>query len=229
MAEPFRISVLISGGGTTLKNLIDVRSKGALTAEIAQVISNNPDAGGLQFAKAANLKTAVFDHRQFDELSAFSETIFAQCRAGQTDLVVMAGFLRRVMIPADFVNRVINIHPSLIPAFCGKGHYGHRVHQAVIEYGCKVSGCTVHFVDDHYDHGPIIAQRTVPVFSDDSPATLASRVFAQECQIYPEVVNWIAAGSVCNQRSARHRCWQFGRWLESVPWSSLGSFRDHNC
>ena len=108
----------------------------------------------------------------------------------------MGGFLRRVAIPADFVNRVINIHPSLIPAFCGKGHYGSRVHQAVIDYGCKISGCTAHFVDDDYDHGPIIAQRTVPVFADDTSDELAKRVFEQECEIYPDVINWIADGAV---------------------------------
>lgn len=202
MAEPFRISVLISGSGTTLKNLIEVKAKRELAAEIIQVISNNPGAGGLMYAHEAKLKSSIVNHRQYADARRFSEVMFKHCRDSQTDLVVMAGFLRRLMIPTDFANRVINIHPSLIPAFCGKGHYGHRVHEAVINYGCKISGCTVHFVDDQYDHGPIIAQRTVPVLNDDTPKTLAARVFAQECQVYPEVINQIAAGTV--SVSGRH-------------------------
>jgi phosphoribosylglycinamide formyltransferase-1 len=196
MAQPFRICVLISGGGTTLKNLIDEKSKGELRADIVQVISNNPEAVGLQFALDANLETQIINHRDFRGVQPFSDTIFDQCRTVQADLVVMAGFLRRLVIPTDFANRVINIHPSLIPAFCGKGHYGQRVHEAVIQNGCKISGCTVHFVDDHYDHCPIIAHRTVPVLDDDTPDTLAKRVFVQECQVYPEVINWIAAQAV---------------------------------
>lgn len=196
MPDPFRITVLISGGGTTLKNLIDKQISGSFSAEIVKVVSNNPNAAGLQFAHDAKIETAIVDHRQHANLAEFSELIFGHCRAAKSNLVVMGGFLRRVAIPADFVNRVINIHPSLIPAFCGKGHYGGRVHRAVIEYGCKLSGCTVHFVDDHYDHGPIIAQRTVPVFAGDTPEQLAQRVFDQECEIYPEVVNLIAAGGV---------------------------------
>ena len=98
----------------------------------------------------------------------------------------MGGFLKHVLIPADFENRVVNIHPALIPAFCGQGFYGHRVHEAVLDAGAKMSGCTVHFVDNVYDHGPIILQRTVPVLDDDTPDTLAARVFAAECEAYPE-------------------------------------------
>ena len=196
MPDPFRISVLISGGGTTLKNLIIKKARQELAAEMVEVISNNPTAAGIEFAAAANIPTTIVDHRQHRDLDQFSELIFDRCRSTGVDLVVMGGFLRRVRIPADFENRVINIHPSLIPAFCGKGLYGRRVHEAVLEYGCKISGCTVHFVDDHYDHGPIIAQRTVPAFSSDSPETLAKRVFEKECELLPEVINWIAAGKV---------------------------------
>jgi folate-dependent phosphoribosylglycinamide formyltransferase PurN len=106
----------------------------------------------------------------------------------------MAGFLKHVPIPPDFENRVTNIHPALIPAFCGHGFYGRRVHEAVLQYGAKISGCTVHFVDNDYDHGPIILQRTVPVRGDDTPESLAARVFEQECIAYPEAINLIAAG-----------------------------------
>ena len=106
----------------------------------------------------------------------------------------MGGWLKLVVIPDDFQNRVMNIHPALIPAFCGKGFYGHRVHEAVLEYGAKISGCTVHFVDNQYDHGPIILQRTVDVLTDDTPDTLAARVFAAECEAYPEALRLFAAG-----------------------------------
>jgi len=196
MPDQFKITVLISGGGTTLKNLIEHRSINQLSAEIALVVSNNPQAGGLRFAADADVPAAVIDHKAFDDVDSFSRAVFDQCREAKTDLVVMGGFLRRLKIPTDFTNRVINIHPSLIPAFCGKGHYGSRVHRAVLEYGCKVSGCTVHFVDDHYDHGPIIAQKTVLVKNDDTAETLARRVFAKECEVYPQVINSIAHGKV---------------------------------
>ena len=108
----------------------------------------------------------------------------------------MGGFLKRVTIPDDFANRVTNIHPGLIPAFCGQGFYGHRVHEAVLEYGAKLSGCTVHFADNQYDHGPIILQRAVPVLDDDTPDALAARVFEAECEAYPEALRLIAAGRV---------------------------------
>ena len=108
----------------------------------------------------------------------------------------MGGFLKRVTIPEDFANRVVNIHPALVPAFCGEGFYGHRVHEAVLEYGAKLSGCTVHFADNQYDHGPVILQRAVPVLDDDTPETLAARVFEAECEAYPEAIRLIAAGRV---------------------------------
>ena len=196
MLKPFSISVMISGGGTTLKNLIDHYDHGELDAQIAQVISNKPDAGGLQYAADAGIDCEIVDHREYDSVGSFSQAIFDAARGAGVDLVVMGGFLRRVAIPKDFENRVINIHPSLIPAFCGKGNYGRRVHQAVVDYGCRVSGCTVHFVDDQYDHGPIIAQSTVEVKAEDSAESLAARVFEAECELYPRVINAIAGGKV---------------------------------
>ena len=127
---------------------------------------------------------------------AYSEAVFGACRAANADWVIMGGYLTHVLIPADFDNRVLNIHPALIPAFCGKGFYGHRVHEAVLEYGAKISGCTVHFVDNEYDHGPIILQRVVPVLDDDTPETLARRVFAAECEAYPEAIRLISGGRI---------------------------------
>lgn len=196
MLKPFNISVMISGGGTTLKNLIDRYDRSELDVQIVQVIASKPTAGGLQFAAAAGIESQVVDHRDYGSVESFSKAIFDSARSAGVDLVVMGGFLKRVAIPEDFVNRVINIHPSLIPAFCGKGSYGRRVHQAVVDYGCKVSGCTVHFVDDHYDHGPIIGQSTVEVNAGDSAETLAAKVFEAECELYPQVINAIATGKV---------------------------------
>ena len=196
MAGGFSIAVLISGGGTTLQNLIELRRQGDLTVEIGQVISSSEQAKGNRFAVDANIPLLVLPRQQFPAPEQLSERLFEACRQAGADLVVAAGFLRRLVIPADFENRVINIHPSLIPAFCGKGFYGMRVHESVIEYGCKLSGCTVHFVDNEYDHGPIIAQQTVDVAPDDSAQSLQQRVFAEEYKIYPTVIEQIAAGRV---------------------------------
>jgi formyltetrahydrofolate-dependent phosphoribosylglycinamide formyltransferase len=194
MHHPIRLAVLLSGGGTTLQNLIDRIADGRLRAEIAQVISNVPDAYGLERARQAGLRTAIVDRRQAGSREEFSRRIFELCRQAEAQLVVMAGFLQIVTIPEDFTNRVINIHPALIPAFRGKGYYGHRVHEAVLAYGAKVSGCTVHFADNEYDHGAIILQRSVPVRDDDTPDTLAARVFEQECEAYPEAIQLFAEG-----------------------------------
>ena len=146
-ANPLRLVVLISGGGTTLRNLIEKIAAGQLDARIALVISSNGAAGGLQFAREAGIPAQAIERRAFDSNEAFSEAIFAACRSVAPDLIVMGGFLKLIVIPDDFENRVVNIHPALIPAFCGQGFYGRRVHEAVLEYGAKLSGCTVHFVE----------------------------------------------------------------------------------
>jgi phosphoribosylglycinamide formyltransferase-1 len=195
-ANPFRIAVLISGGGTTLKNLIEKIEAGCLRVEIALVVSSSPTARGLQYAADAGIPAEVVEAKQFLSQEAFSDCVFAHCRKAAADLVVMAGFLKRVTVPGDFINRVLNIHPGLIPAFCGQGFYGHRVHQAVLDYGAKLSGCTVHFADNQYDHGPVILQRAVPVLDDDTAETLAARIFEAECAAYPEAIQLIAEGRV---------------------------------
>jgi phosphoribosylglycinamide formyltransferase-1 len=195
-SPPFRIAVLISGGGTTLRNFIDKIRAGQLPVEIALVVSSSPTARGLQFARDAGIPIAVIERKGFATQDDFSRAIFDHCRGARADLVVMGGFLKRVTIPADFTNRVVNIHPALVPAFCGDGFYGHRVHEAVLAYGAKLSGCTVHFADNQYDHGPVILQRAVPVLDDDAPETLAARVFEAECEAYPEALRLIAAGRV---------------------------------
>lgn len=195
-AEPLRLAVLISGGGTTLRNLLERIEADRLAAQVVTVISSNPAARGLEFARAAGIPAHVVERSSYADLAAFSEAIFAPCRDADAQLVAMAGFLKLVEIPPDFAGRVLNIHPSLIPAFCGQGFYGHRVHEAVLAYGCKVSGCTVHFVDNVYDHGPIVLQRAVDVRDDDTPKSLAERVFAAECEAFPKAIALYAAGKL---------------------------------
>jgi len=194
--SPLTLAVLISGGGTTLRNLLGKIEAGELDARIDLVVSSNPKARGLEFAREAGIKIEVLEQKRFATLAAYSQAVFDACRTSQCDIVVMAGFLKFVTIPADFEFRVVNIHPGLIPAFCGLGFYGHHVHQAVLDYGAKLSGCTVHFVDNQYDHGPIILQRAVPVLDDDTADTLAARVFAAECEAFPEALRLIGAGRV---------------------------------
>lgn len=195
-AKPLGLAVLISGGGTTLKNLLARIAAGQLAAEVLIVISSNPQARGLEYARAAGIRTAVLERNSFPTTAEYSQAVFDHASQSGAWLVVMAGFLKHVLIPEGFANRVVNIHPALIPAFCGQGFYGHHVHEAVLEYGAKISGCTVHFVDNQYDHGPILMQRHVPVLDDDTPDTLAARVFEAECQAYPEALSLIAAGRV---------------------------------
>jgi phosphoribosylglycinamide formyltransferase-1 len=190
------IAVLISGGGTTLRNLLQKIAAGSLPVEIRLVISSNPDARGLAFASQATIPTLVVEKKKSTSDEDFSRAVFEPCRAAGVKYVVMGGFLKHVPIPPDFENRVINIHPALIPAFCGKGMYGLAVHQAVIDYGAKLTGCTVHFVDNEYDHGPVILQRAVEVRNDDSPESLAARVFEAECEALPEALKLLAGGKV---------------------------------
>lgn len=190
------IAVLISGGGTTLRNLIDKIQAGTLPVEIRLVISSNPQAKGLEFAAAAGIRSLVVEKKKSISAEQYREAIFGPCREAGVRVVVMGGFLKHVLIPPDFENRVVNIHPSLIPAFCGQGMYGHHVHEAVLAAGAKTSGCTVHFVDNQYDHGPIILQREVAVLPGDTPDTLQSRVFAAECEALPEALRLLATGRV---------------------------------
>lgn len=190
--SPLRIAVLISGGGTTLANLIRRAEVGRLDVEFSLLISSNPQAGGLLLAKNASIPQQIVERKQFASTSEFSDTIFDLCRKTDVDLIVMGGFLKHVLVPSDFENRVMNIHPALIPSFCGGGYYGQHVHEAVLKSGVKVSGCTVHFVDNEYDHGPIILQRTVPVRDSDTPTDLAKRVFKEECDAYPTAITLYA-------------------------------------
>jgi phosphoribosylglycinamide formyltransferase-1 len=195
-----KLAVLISGSGRTLKNFIDLAGGGGLPIDIRLVISSSAKAGGLKFAEEAGIPTKVVLRSDFAHggagTEAFGAEIFSACRAVGIDYVAMAGFMKLAPLPPDFAGRVVNIHPSLIPAFCGHGMYGDHVHKAVLEAGVKVTGCTVHFVDNEYDHGPIIWQQPVPVFDDDTADTLGKRVFEIEKEAYPHVLKLLADGRV---------------------------------
>jgi formyltetrahydrofolate-dependent phosphoribosylglycinamide formyltransferase len=192
--RPLRLGVLISGGGSTLQNFLDRIAAGDLPAQVALVIASQAHCGGVDRARRADLACEIVERRSFADVAEFSNAIFDLSRAARVDLVTLAGFLSLIEVPDDFQFRVMNIHPALIPAFCGQGFYGHRVHEAVLERGAKVSGCTVHFADNHYDHGPIILQRCVSVHEGDTAEALARRVFAAECEAYPEAIRLFAAG-----------------------------------
>lgn len=203
MTEPvqalprLRVGVLISGGGTTLVNFLKEREAGRLDIDIPVVLADR-ECTGIAKAVQVGIPCEVIPRRSFESTAAFSRAVFNRLRASKADLVTLAGFLARVDVPPDFHRRVMNIHPSLIPAFCGKGMYGHHVHEAVIARGCKVSGCTVHYADSEYDHGPIISQTCVPVLDSDTPETLAARVFEAECSAYPEAVRDFMFTRICS-------------------------------
>jgi len=191
-AMPLRLAVLLSGSGRTLENLLDCVVGGRLAGTVKTVVSSRPEVRGVKIAAQAGIPVVVLPPRG-RPVADWSRDIFAACRDARADLVVMAGFLHLVEIPADFAGRVINIHPSLLPAFGGKGCHGIHVHRAVLDRGCTVSGCTVHIVDGEYDHGRILLQEAVPVLADDTPESLAARVFAAECRLLPEAINRFAA------------------------------------
>lgn len=194
--SPLRIAVLISGAGTTLRNLIEKIASDELDAHIRLIVASTFNAPGLQYGEKGNIPISVIDRGEFHSRRKFSDAVFERCRQAQVDMVVLAGFLRQLVVPEDFVNRVVSIHPALMPSFCGKGFFGHHVHEAVLQCGVKLSGCTIHFVDNQYDHGPIVMQRVVPVLEGDTPKTLAARVLQAECEAYPDVLSLIAAGRI---------------------------------
>lgn len=199
---PMRCVALISGGGRTVLNLLDRQAKGDLNIEIPLAIANR-DCSGIEKLKARDVPVEQIPRKGLPSAAAHSELIFQRIRDSRADAVLLAGYLARLVIPTDYEMRVINIHPALIPAFSGHGMYGEHVHAAVIERGCKVSGCTVHLCDNEYDHGPILVQHTVPVLESDTPDSLAARVFEAECEAFPEALRLLMSGPVLveNQRA----------------------------
>jgi len=193
MNPPIRLAVCVSGEGTTLQNLIQrIRSR-RLKAEIVQVVASRPRIGAIARAEAAGIPLALANYHARSR-AEFSASVFDPIRHSKSDLVILGGFLSLLTIPPTYKGRVINVHPSLIPAFCGRGYYGSKVHQSVLESGVKLSGCTVHFVDETYDNGPIILQRAVPVLEGDTVEMLADRVFNEECKALPDAISLYAEG-----------------------------------
>lgn len=189
-----RLAVLLSGGGTTLQNLIDGIGDGTLPASIVVVIASRGDAGGIERARAHGIPAVVVARTDYPDVDRFNDALHAALDGYAFDLVVLGGFLSVFQLRGRYTQRVMNIHPALIPAFSGKGFYGKKVHRAVIESGVKITGCTVHFADDEYDHGPIILQGAVEVRDDDTPETVAARVHELENRLYPEAIRLFAAG-----------------------------------
>ena len=181
-----KIAVLVSGTGRHLENLCRLDAEGALGGTVSLCISSKPGVLALERAAAASVPNVVLEKSGSEDDESYGSRIFEEIRRADADTVVLAGFLKKLWIPEDYRGRVINIHPSLLPAFGGKGFYGHRVHSAVLARGCQVSGCTVHLVDEVYDNGPILVQRWCPVQPDDSADTLAARVFDEELRALPE-------------------------------------------
>ena len=187
------LGILVSGSGTNLQAILDAVASGKLRSKIGVVLSNVATAKALDRAKAAGVETAVVDHKAYPSREAFDASVVEVLRAKGVDCVVLAGFMRLVtpVLLDAFKNRVVNIHPALLPAFPGV----HGQKQA-LDYGVRVSGCTVHFVDAGMDTGPIIAQATVPVLDDDTEDTLKARILEQEHALLPEVLQWISDGRV---------------------------------
>jgi phosphoribosylglycinamide formyltransferase-1 len=187
-----KAAVLLSGSGTTLENLFEKVQEGRLPIEIAVVVSSRSDAYGLERARKRGVPAYVFRRRDYGGPDEYAEAVFRPVRESGAEIVALAGFMVMIGIPSDYRNRVMNIHPALLPSFGGKGMYGHHVHEAVIARGCKVSGCTAHLVDEQYDHGPIVMQKAVPVLEDDTPESLAERVQSAEREVYPEALRALA-------------------------------------
>ena len=190
---PVRVAVLLSGSGTSLENLFERIDARDLPARIAVVVASRADAGGLARARRRGVPALAVPRKELRDVRAFNDAIHAELARHEVDLVALLGFLSPFET-RGFAGRTINVHPALVPAFSGHGFYGHRVHEAVLARGCKVSGATVHFCDDEYDHGPIILQEAVPVLEGDTPDTLAARVQAAERRLVPEAIRLFAEG-----------------------------------
>jgi phosphoribosylglycinamide formyltransferase-1 len=193
-ARSLRVAVLLSGEGTSLENLCDRIDADELPAEVVVVVASRAGAGGLARAERRGIPARAVPRKEHPDVGAFNDAIHAILDRYEPDLVALLGFLSPFELRGKYGGRCINVHPALIPAFSGRGYYGHRVHEAVLESGAKVTGATVHFVDADYDRGPIILQEPVRVRDDDTPESLAARVQAAERRLVPEALRLFAAG-----------------------------------
>jgi phosphoribosylglycinamide formyltransferase-1 len=192
MNRPLRIAVLLTGSGTSLENLCERIDAGELTAEVVVVVGSRAGAFGLERARRRGIPAFAVPRREHPEVGAFNDALHAVLAGYDVDLVCLLGFMSPFETRGRYDGCTLNVHPALIPAFCGKGLYGRRVHEAVLEAGVKLTGATVHFVDAGYDTGPIILQRAVEVRDDDTPESLAERVQAVERELVPEAVRLFA-------------------------------------
>jgi phosphoribosylglycinamide formyltransferase 1 len=188
------LAVLLSGSGRTLQNFIDLSQAGQLPVKIQVVISSKKDAYGLERARKYHIPNFLVEHKQYKSSAEHSAAINAILKQYPIDLITLAGFIHLYKIPPEYLGKVMNIHPALLPDFGGKGFYYHKVHEAVLQAGVKESGCTVHFADNTYDTGPIILQKRVPVRPGDTVDSLSERVFEAELQAYPEAIRLFAEG-----------------------------------
>ena len=193
-----RIAIFASGGGSNAEAIIRAAYEGRLSSEVGLVVSNSADAGVLQKAKMLGVNYTTKDQRNFDSEESYISSLFSVLDENGIDFIALAGYLKLVQpeLISKYKNKITNIHPALLPSFGGEGFYGKKVHEAVLEAGCKVSGVTIHLVSEAYDRGPIISQLTVPVLEDDNAELLAARVLKVEHQIYPEALQLFAEGRV---------------------------------
>ena len=188
----FKLAALVSGTGRHLQNFLDLIDRGELDARVVVVVSSLRDAYAVELARNAGIDTHVVRRRDFETQAAFSDAVTAVLEPYEPDLILGAGYLQRYIFPPKYAGRVLQVHPGLLPQYGGQGMYGHHVHEAVLAAGEKESGCTVFIAEHEYDRGPAILDRRVPVLPDDTPETLAARVFEMECEAYPEAVRLMA-------------------------------------
>ena len=193
-ASPLRFAVLLSGSGRTLENFLRLIESGELPAQLVAVASNKPGVRGLEIAEGAGLPAKVFARAEYPDRKARDAAMFAWLQSYDPELFCLAGYLSLLELDGAGGKPVLNIHPSLLPKFGGKGFYGERVHRAVLEAGERSSGATVHLVDAVFDRGPVVAQVEVPVEPGDDSLSLAARVFSAECELYPRVLRELASG-----------------------------------
>ncbi|MDR1612154.1 MAG: phosphoribosylglycinamide formyltransferase [Planctomycetota bacterium] len=206
MNKRLKTAVLLSGGGSTFKNLLEKREQGRIPIDVELVVSSRLGAKGLEIARDAGIRAEVVDPKGYSFNGREAEILYDWGRMSREidklllpekfDLVCMAGYLSHYLIPEELTGKVFNIHPSLVPMFCGQGMYGMRVHRAVVASGVKLTGCTVHLVNNQYDAGPIVVQRSCPVYSEDTPEDVRRRVFKEECIAYPHAINLFAEGRI---------------------------------